>query len=167
MVYKYSAKYDKENMVKAVGTALPISTKQSIEICKWIRGKKIAIAKRMLNDVIAMKIAVPYTRFNQHIPHRPGIGPGRYPLKACAEILALIESVEVNAQFKGLDTSSLALTHICAQKAHTPYRNGRQGRRKAKRSHIEIIAAPVKGVAKITQAKKTESKSEKKKKGDK
>src|SRR3989338_161402 len=105
MAYKYSSKYDKETMAKAVGTALPISTKQSIEICKWIRGKKIVRAKKMLADVVAMKIPVPYTRFNQHIPHRAGIGPGRYPVNACKSILEIVEAAEVNAQFKGLDTN--------------------------------------------------------------
>jgi large subunit ribosomal protein L22 len=134
--------YVKENMARAKGDSLPVSTKQSCEICTFIRGRKLSTAKRMLSDVIAMKRAVPFKRFNDNVGHRKGgVGPGRYPIKASAEILKVVEACEANAQFKGLDTASLSIVHANANFASRPWHYGRQSRRKMKRTHIEIVAA--------------------------
>ncbi len=139
--YNYSKKLDvEENVAKAVGVALPISTKQSIEICNFIRRKPLAKAKQRLIEVINKKMAVPFKRFNDNVGHKRGkIAAGRYPEKSCGEILKLLESVEANAQFKGLNTSNLVITHICAQKAARPWHYGRQRRRKMKRTNVEVI----------------------------
>lgn len=142
MDYRYAGVYNKETMAKAVGRDVVISTKNSVEIAKMIKGMTIEKAKARLQEVIDMKKAVPYTRFNDHVAHRKGIGgPGRFPQKTAAEILKILESAEVNAQFKGLDTNSMTINHICAHKAARPWKHGRQGRRKAKRTHFEIILA--------------------------
>lgn len=133
--------YVKEKMARALGQALPVSTKHSVEICSFIRGKKLSRAKRMLEDVMDMKEAVPFKRFNHNIGHRRGMGPGRYPIKACGEILKVVKGCEANAQFKGLDTASLVIVHANANFASRPYHSGRQSRRKMKRTHIEIVAA--------------------------
>jgi len=131
--------YAKESMARAKGISLGISSKQSIEICSFIRGKKIATAKRMLEDVIAMKRAVPFKRFNHNIGHRKSMGPGRYPVKACSEILKVVKACEANAQFKGLNTSGLVIAHASADFASRPFHYGRQSRRKMKRTHIQIV----------------------------
>jgi large subunit ribosomal protein L22 len=132
--------YNKENMARAKGISLGISTKHSVEICSFIRGKKLSAAKRMLEDVIAMKRAVPFKRFNHNIGHRRGMGPGRYPVKACAEVLKVVKACEANAQFKGLNTGSLVLQHASADFASRPWHYGRQSRRKMKRTHIQLVA---------------------------
>ena len=136
--YAFSA-YNKELMARAVGRDLSISKKQSVEICKWIRYKSTSRAKRILEDAIKMERAIPYTRFNWNVGHRPGMGPGRYPIKASTEILALIKSAEANAQLKGLNTGNLHIVHINAQKAPTPHHYGRQRGTKMKRTHIEVV----------------------------
>ena len=140
MKHNYSTKkYDKENMAKVFGRALPISTKFCIEICNFIREMGTSNAKKILQDVVDGKRAVPFKIFNDGLSHKRKIGPGRYPIKATTEIIGLIESAEANAQFKGLNTSDLCITHINAHLASRPWRYGRQRRRKAKRTHIEII----------------------------
>ncbi|MBW2988985.1 50S ribosomal protein L22 [Candidatus Woesearchaeota archaeon] len=140
MAYKYSTKkYDKENMARAVGRSIPISTKFSVEICNLIRNKKTGRAKEILKNVIAGKEAIEFKRFKRDLSHKKGMGPGRYPKNASIEILKLIECAEANAQFKGINTSDLYIPHINAQLASRPWRYGRQRRRKAKRTHIEII----------------------------
>ncbi len=142
MDYRYAGAYNKETMAKAVGRDVVISTKNSVEIAKMIKGMAIEKAKNQLKEVIGLKKAVPYTRFNDDVAHRKGIGgPGRFPQKTAKEILKILEAAEVNAQFKGLDTNSMAIKHICAHKAARPWKHGRQGRRKAKRTHFEIILA--------------------------
>ena len=126
-------------MAKVVGRALPISTKFCIEICNFIRDMSTSDAKKILQTVVEGKKAVPFKIFNGGLGHKRKIGPGRYPIKATTEIISLIESAEANAQFKGLNTSDLYIAHINAHLASRPWRYGRQRRRKAKRTHIEII----------------------------
>ncbi len=136
--YKYSATVN-EHRARAVGLLMPISTKQSIEICRVIRGKNIQNAKKILNESKDMKKPIPYTRFTEGAGHKHGIGPGKYPVKACREILNLVNLVEANAQHKGLDTSSLEIIHICAKKGPKSWHYGRQSRIAMKRTHVEII----------------------------
>jgi len=145
--YKYSTRIG-ENCAKAVGLALPISRKQSVMICKFIRYKHVQLAKKHLAEVILKKRAVPFTRFNDDVGHRPGMAAGRYPIKACQNILALLESAESNAQFKGLSTADLVITHVSAQKGPDTWRYGRHIRRQAKRTHIEIVLEEKKTVKK-------------------
>lgn len=136
--YKYSATVN-EHRARAVGLLMPISTKQSIEICSLIRRKNLQKAKKILNEAKDMKKPIPYTRFTEGAGHKHGIGPGKYPVKACREILNLVNLVEANAQHKGLDTSSLEIIHICAKKGPKSWHYGRQSRIAMKRTHVEIV----------------------------
>lgn len=132
-------KESKENTAKVEGRLLPISTKQAIEICNFIRGKEVDNAKKILERVIKKEVAIPFKRFNMDMGHKRKIGPGRYPKKASGEIIGLLESVNSNAQFKGLSTSNLIIKKICANKASSSWHFGRKRRRKMKRTNIEIV----------------------------
>ena len=155
-VGKKSKLYNKEHMAKVSGNALPISTKQSIEVCNFIRSKGLNKAKDILNRVVDMEVAVPFKRFNGDTGHKKGIGPGKFPVRTSEEIVKLLESVEANAQFKGLDTGKLVIKHICANKAAKSWHYGRQRRRKMKRTNIDIIVEERKGDGK----KKVEAKDQ-------
>ena len=140
--YRYSLRVEKEeNIAKAVGLSLPISTKQSIEICSAIRRKKLQRAKDILGDAIAKKNAIQMKRFNSDTGHKGGQnkGPGRYPVNACKEVLSLLESAEANARFKGINAENLVITHINAQKSSQQWHYGRFRRRRMKRTTVEII----------------------------
>ncbi len=139
--YKYSFKdYNKETMARSVGRDLPISTKQSLEICNMIRKKNLLRVKSMLSDVMKMRMPVPFKRFNDGVGHRRGkLASGRYPIKSSKSILEILESAETNAQQKGLNTSRLSVLHISAQKASRPMRSSRHRGRQAKRTHIEEL----------------------------
>ena len=137
---KYAYKnYDKGHMARAAGVALPISFKQSVEICSFIKNKNINDAKKLLQNVSEKKVAIPFTRYNSDLGHKKKIGPGRYPEKASKTFIRLIEDVEANAQFKGLNTSNLMIAHVSAHKAGKAWHYGRQTRRKMKRTNIEIF----------------------------
>ena len=126
-------------MARAIGMNLPISFKQSVEICRFIKDKNISDAKNSLQKVIDKKIAVPFRRYNWDLGHKKEIGPGRYPKNTSNEFIKLIEAVESNAQFKGLITSNLVISHISAHKAGKAWHYGRKSRRKMKRTNIEIV----------------------------
>ncbi|MFH0977957.1 MAG: 50S ribosomal protein L22 [Candidatus Woesearchaeota archaeon] len=138
--YRYSTNTEKEGLVKTVGIGLGISRKKGIEICNFIRGKSLERAKKIMDNVMEQKEAIPYRRFNKDTGHKPGIGPGRYPIKTCKEIKVLLERLEASANQKGLETKSLIISHISAQQGGKQWHYGRQRRRMQKRAHIEIVA---------------------------
>lgn len=126
-------------MARAIGTALPISFKQSVEVCNFIKNKNINDVKKILQNVIKKETAIPFRIYNWDLGHKKKIGPGRYPEKASRTFIKLIEAVEANAQFKGLNTSNLVIAHVSAHKAGKAWHFGRKSRRRMKRTNIEII----------------------------
>ncbi len=140
MAYKYTVKDpDAERTAKAMVMAAPISTKQAVEVCHSLRGKRLPRAMAILEDVISLKKPIHYYRYIHDVGHRKGIGTGRYPVKASQCILALLKDVNSNAQEKGFSTVDLVVSHISAKKASRPWHPGRHVRRKMKRTHVEVI----------------------------
>lgn len=129
-----------ENCAKASGLFLPISAKHSIEICSFIRDKSLIKAKQMLEDVIAFRRAVPFKRFKCDMGHKKGpIAAGRYPIKACSEILRLLKSAEANAVNKGLKLENLFVALIMANLGPRNPRHGRKGNVVSKRAHVCVV----------------------------
>lgn len=150
----YSLKaYNKEHMARAYGSSLNISTKYAVEVSRMIRGKKVSRAKAMLAAVIAKEKGVSFKRSYGDMAHQREIGVGRFPVKCSIAILSLLESAEKNAQFLGLDTSSLGVSGIVAHKATRVHRYGRKRGRVSKNTHMEIV---------LEETKKSEPKKEKK-----
>lgn len=140
MTHNYSYKeYNNDGMARAVALALPVSTKQSIEICSFIRNTPLDKAKEELKKIIEEKRALPLRRFTGGAGHQKKIGPGSYPKKASKEIVKLLETVEANAQFKGLSTANLIIKHISANRASKSWHYGRIRGRQMKRTNVEVV----------------------------
>ncbi len=92
-----------------VGKNLSVSHKHAREVLRFINGMSVSKALIRLNRVLEHKEAVPFTRFNKKIGHRPGIGPGRYPEKAIKEIIKVINNAKNNAVNKGLQEEKLII----------------------------------------------------------
>ncbi|MBI2650443.1 50S ribosomal protein L22 [Candidatus Woesearchaeota archaeon] len=152
-----SKNYNREHMARAIGMALPISFKQSVEICRFIKNKNISNAKEMLQDVVSGKRAVPFKKFDFDLGHKKKIGPGRYPQKASKEFIRLIGNVEANAQFKGLNTSNLIIAHISAHKAGKTWHFGRKSRRRMKRTNVEIVVEEKASKTEVKEGTKTKA----------
>ncbi len=152
--------YNNEHMARAKVKSISVSFKHCIEISSFIRGESVDKAKKILSQVIEKKKAVPFKRFNWNVGHKKRIGPGRYPIKAAKEILSLIEGVEANAQFKGLNTSNLVITHICANNASKSWHYGRKRGRRMKRTNVEIVVEEKAKEKKVEIKKKAKSKEE-------
>ena len=123
---------------------MPVSYKQSYEVAKFIRGKPVQLAKKMLEDVIAVRRPVPMTRFHGDTGHKHGMAAGRFTVNTATYLLKLLKSAESNAQFKGLSTANRVVKHIAAQRGPTTFRYGRHRRRQAKSAHVEMILGEVK-----------------------
>jgi len=149
----------KEHYATAKLLSAPISTKQCVEISYYLRYENVDFAKAFLQDVIAMKKAVPYRWATKDLGHKAGMAAGRFPQKAAGFFLQLLNSVEANAQFKGLNTSNLKITKLIANKASIPSSGGRS-RHATKRTHLEIEVAERKASKAAEGKEKKESKKE-------
>jgi len=144
----YSFKVEnEEKTAKALGRALRISPKWSIEIARELRGMKLTRAMRYLEDIIAMRRPLPLKRFKKGVAHRRGLVKacaGRYPQKAARHVLKLLESARANAEYKGLDPEKLYIKHIAAQRGPVirgwiPRAYGRATPHNTPTTHIEVI----------------------------
>ncbi len=119
MKLNYSIEPVAEKTSKALGKELHISRKHAHEIASAIKGMKLENAREFLEDVAALKRAVPYKRYTRNVPHRKGMCTGRYPQKAAKEFLRVLKNAESNATYKGLDSENLRITHVATKKGHT------------------------------------------------
>jgi large subunit ribosomal protein L22 len=133
---------EKPKKTEAVVNAhnLPISTKYSAAICKFIKNKKIEHAIADLEQVLVLKKAVP---MKGEIPHRKGKGmmSGRFPKKATENFIRLLKSLLANANHNSLENPIIveAIANIGAR----PY--GKFGRVRKKRTHVKIKVKEKKG----------------------
>ena len=128
-------------------TSIPISTKHSIAICKFIKGKKIENAINDLEQVILKKKAVP---MKGEIPHRKGMMSGRYPKKASEHFIKILKRLTANATVNGLENP--VITETIANFGSRPY--GKFGRVRKKRTHLKIIVKEKKESKKRKKIKK-------------
>ena len=128
-----------ERAARSIGRNLPISAKQCIEICAFLKGKRLDAAIATMKRVIQKKQAVPFRRFVNGLGHKPGnMAAGRYPVKSSGEILKLLENAKANATNQGL-TGELRITHMAANRASNPMRNRLKERNAFKRTHVEVV----------------------------
>nr|AJS13090.1 50S ribosomal protein L22, large subunit ribosomal protein L22 [uncultured archaeon] len=142
---------DPDKTAIASGRDLRIKPKAAREICHYIKGMKLEKAKETLKEVIELKKPIPYYRFKGKVPHRAeaqGFDAGRYPQKAATEILKVLDTVQANAEFKGLYAESLKITYIAANRGrrirkYIPRAFGRASPYFRHLTHIEIAVEEV------------------------
>jgi large subunit ribosomal protein L22 len=140
---------DPEKTAKAYGFELQCSPKDSFNIAKTIKGMKLKEAKRLLEDIIALKRPIKFYRYKRKCSHRKGhMGPGAYPKKAAECILYVLKNAENNAEYKGLDIENLVVSHISTYKGRKiegiiPRAYGRATAKNEQTTNIEIILEEV------------------------
>ncbi|MBS1266243.1 MAG: 50S ribosomal protein L22 [Candidatus Woesearchaeota archaeon] len=167
MKYRYAIKnLDKKKTAKAVGKSVYASAKHAKEVCDMIRSKKANRAVILLQDAIDLKKVVPYKKFHRDLAHKRKIGPGRYPVKTCREVLSVLNGAIANAENKGLNKDDLYIKHVCSHIASRPWHYGRHRGRKMKRAHVEIVLEEkdIKKTQKKSKSKKSSKKKQKSKK---
>jgi len=140
----YTQKADPEETAKAYGKELRVSPKHCEEISSTIRGMKVDDAKRLLQEVIALKRPLKYNRYKKYLSHKSGTGPGRYPVKAAKEIMRIIEHALHNAEYKGLDSDNMRIQTIAIHRGRSiqnymPRAQGRSTKWFDSTSNIELI----------------------------
>ena len=116
----YTTEFKIDSMARAYGRELPISWKKAVELARALRGKKVENAITYLENVIALKQAVPFRRYNRWVAHKSGLGPARYPVKAAQYFKRVIESAVSNAEYLGReDPDAMVIRTINAHKGAT------------------------------------------------
>jgi large subunit ribosomal protein L22 len=141
--------YDRAKHVRASIREKDISHKHAREIAVAIKGSSIEKAREFLENVISRKEAVPYRRYNNEVAHRSnirdGFFAGRFPEKAAAEFLKLIDNLESNAEYKGMDLDRLRIVSAAVHKGtklqrFQPRAMGRSSPKFDTLVHVELVA---------------------------
>ena len=120
----YALKKNGKKSAKVFGRGLPISTKDSVAICRKLSGMNLQKGKEFLFGMLSEKRSL----------------DGKFHTKAALEILGLLNSAESNAEFKGLDPEKMII-NASAHEGYTFYRPRRfkvHGRKK-KVTHVQVV----------------------------
>ncbi len=146
MSTKYSTVSDPAKTACAYARDMPCSPKSGRNVARAIKGMPVARAKQFLQEVADLKTPVPFLVRKRKIAHRrgEGFGPGKYPKKVAQHFLKVLNSAEANAEYKGLDTDSLVITHASAyqgqvKKGYTPRAHGRATPHFDRLCNLELI----------------------------
>jgi large subunit ribosomal protein L22 len=148
--YSYAFQnFDKARHVRASVREKSISHKHSREIALAVSGKSIEKAREFLENVVAKKEAVPYRRYHNEVAHRSnirdGFSAGRFPQKAAKEFLKLLDNLESNAEYKGMDLDRLRIVSAVVHKGtklkrFQPRAMGRSSPKYDTLVHVELVA---------------------------
>ncbi|CDJ40679.1 60S ribosomal protein L17, putative, partial [Eimeria tenella] len=129
---------------RALGKDLRVHFKNTYETAAALRrgprGAPLLLhaAAKYLQQVIARERCVPFRRFAANVGRTPqakefAATKGRWPVKSCKVLLALLKNAEANAEKQNLDTENLVIEHIAVSRAP-------RGRRRTYRAHGRINA---------------------------
>ena len=139
--------YDTTKHVRSAIREKPISHKHAREIALAMKGLTIEKARDYLLDVINLKRSIPFKRYKNQVGHKsdPGTMSGRYPEKAATEILKLLDNLESNAEYKGMDLDRLKIINAVVHKGRIlkrfiPRAMGRATPKNDVLTHVELVA---------------------------
>jgi len=142
--------YDPTRHVLASTREKDISHKHAREIAHRIRGMRIEKARDYLQRVARLESAVPMRRFKEQVGHKsdPGLMAGRYPQKSAHEFLKLLDNLESNAEYKGMDLDRLKIINATTHKGvlvkrFIPRAMGRATPKNNVMTHVELVAQEV------------------------
>ena len=149
--FKYAFQnYDSTRHVCSSLREKDISHKHAREVAVSIKGLSIEKARDYLIAVIEKKRAVPFKRYKNQVGHRPdpGVMSGRYPQKTAKEFIKILDNLETNAEFKGMDLDRLKIINATVHKGVTvkrfiPRAMGRATPKNNVLTHVELVAMEV------------------------
>jgi len=149
--FKYAFQnYDKTKHVRSALREKTISHKHAREIAVAIKGMSIEKARDYLQDVVELKRAVAFRRYNNEVGHKSdtGIMSGRYPQKAANEFIKLLDNLESNAEYRGMDLDRLRIVNATVHKGRKierfiPRAMGRATPKIDILTHVELVAQEI------------------------
>ena len=115
---------------------VPVSTKATVLIGKWLKGINVDKAIVMLEKVILKKLAVPFVKYNDGVPHKRGMAAGRYPVNSAKAVIKTLNLVKSNAKQKGLNVDKLIIHEFIPNMAYS--QNSRSKFKRGRLTHLKI-----------------------------
>jgi len=142
--------YDSTRHVRSSLREKDISHKHAREVAVAIKGLSIEKARDYLQAVINKDRAVAFRRFKNQVGHKsdPGMMSGRYPQKTVKEFIKVLDNLESNAEYKGMDLDRLKIINATVHKGVTikrfiPRAMGRATPKNDVLTHVELIAQEI------------------------
>ena len=150
-VYNYAFQnFDTTRHVRAALREKTISHKHAREIAVAIKGLSVEKARDYLINVTQLKRSIPFRRYKNQVGHKsdPGTMSGRYPQKAATEVLKLLDNLESNAEYKGMDLDRLKIINATVHKGRIlkrfmPRAQGRSSPKNNIYTHVELVAQEI------------------------
>ncbi|MEE8383653.1 MAG: 50S ribosomal protein L22 [Nitrosopumilus sp.] len=149
--FKYAFQnYDSTRHVRASLREKDISHKHAREVAVAVKGLSIEKARDFLQAVINKERAVAFRRFKNQVGHKsdPGMMSGRYPQKTAKEFIKVLDNLESNAEYKGMDLDRLKIINATVHKGviikrFTPRAMGRATAKNDVLTHVELVAQEI------------------------
>ncbi|MBA0908423.1 MAG: 50S ribosomal protein L22 [Nitrosarchaeum sp.] len=149
--FKYAFQnFDATKHVRSSMREKGISHKHAREVALSIKGLSIEKARDYLQAVIKKERAIPFKRFNNQVGHRsdPGMMSGRYPQKTVREFIKVLDNLESNAEYKGMDLDRLKIINATVHKGvivkrFIPRAMGSATPKNNVLTHVELVAQEV------------------------
>ncbi len=149
--FKYAFQnYDATRHVRASLREKDISHKHAREVAVAVKGLSIEKARDFLQAVINKERAVAFRRFKNQVGHKsdPGMMSGRYPQKTAKEFIKVLDNLESNAEYKGMDLDRLKIINATVHKGviikrFTPRAMGRATAKNDVLTHVELVAQEI------------------------
>ena len=142
--------YDSTRHVRSSLREKDISHKHAREVAVAVKGMSIEKARDYLQAVINKERAVAFRRFKNQVGHRPdpGMMAGRYPQKTAKEFIKLLDNLESNAEYKGMDLDRLKIVNATTHKGvmvkrFIPRAMGRATPKNNVLTHVELVAQEI------------------------
>lgn len=149
--YNYAFQnYDPTRHVRSSLREKDISHKHAREVAVSIKGLSIEKARDYMLTIIERKRAVPFRRYKNQVGHRPdpGVMSGRYPQKTAKEFIKVLDNLESNAEYKGMDLDRLRIVNATVHKGvivkrFIPRAMGRATPKNNVLTHVELVAKEI------------------------
>jgi len=149
--FKYAFQnYDATRHVRASLREKDISHKHAREVAVAVKGLSIEKARDFLQAVINKERAVAFRRFKNQVGHKsdPGMMSGRYPQKTAKEFIKVLDNLESNAEYKGMDLDRIKIVNATVHKGVTikrfiPRAMGRATPKNDVLTHVELVGQEV------------------------
>jgi len=142
--------YDATKHVRSSLREKDISHKHAREVAVSLKGLSIEKARDYLQAVINKKRAVPFRRYKNQVGHKSdhGVMSGRYPQKTAKEFIKVLDNLESNAEYKGMDLDRLRIINATVHKGvivkrFIPRAMGRATPKNNVLTHVELVAKEV------------------------
>jgi large subunit ribosomal protein L22 len=142
--------YDATKHVRSSLREKDISHKHAREIAVAIKGLSIEKARDYLQAVVNKERAIAFGRYKNQVGHRsdPGMMSGRYPQKSAKEFIKVLDNLESNAEYKGMDLDRLKIINATVHKGvlvkrFTPRAMGRATPKNNVLTHVELVAQEI------------------------